>query len=48
MAMLTLFCFITTVLGSFAPEAYSELMPKRVILQHHNMHDAQGSITSSR
>lgn len=48
LAMMALFCFIVTVLGSFAPQAYNELMPKRVILQHHSMHDAEGSILSSR
>ena len=48
MASLALFGFIMAVLGSFAPQAYTDLMPKRVVLQHHNMHDAEGSIFASR
>ena len=48
LAALSLFCFITCVLASCAPTAYSDTMPKRVVLQHHNRHDAAGTILATR
>lgn len=48
MAALSLFCFITCVLASCAPTAYSDTMPKRVVLQHHNQHDAAGNVLATR
>ena len=48
MAALTLFCFVTATLGSFAPQAYNDSLPKRVISQHLNHHDAEGNILDTR
>ena len=48
MLSLSLFCVVTAVLGSCAPQAYNDSMPKRVISQHLNHHDAQGNVLASR
>ena len=48
MLALSLYCFIMALLASCAPTAYSDAMPKRVVLQHHNQHDAAGTILATR